>query len=368
MHVGSPDESSNDHRYGGTGHHGSATAGSAKAANGLSSAKAAPGALRAGGDHHPDPPLSGTRATRTAPRLELSLTQILGSTAAAVTAAFLGSRLGVAGTLIGAALASVISVVGGALYTTSLKATRQRMTMLVGRSDPEGNDSPGTRSGPPLLPVAPPAAGLPVRPAPVPPARRNRPAVRGAIAGVLLSAAVFSGALLVVTGVESVTGSALSGGSEGGLTILGGNDAGRHDTSPSTPTAVTTKASPTTSSPTASTSASVTGPATAPGAGAASSSAAATASDIGVTTSPSTGTSTTAVSSTTGTPTPTPTPTATATGEPTDTAPVGGPGESAPATTRATSAPASGTTTAEKTSGSTPSPAASTSVDAEPAP
>ena len=215
-------------------------------------------------------------AGRGAPRLELSLTQILGSTGAAVTAAFLGSRLGVAGTLIGAGLASVISVVGGALYTTSLKATRHQVTKVLAKVDDDHVDAPRTRPGGLGLPPAPGAAGLaspeprplpvaPRRADPRSPGRRTRPVLRGVVAGVILSAAVFAGALVVVTGFESVTGTALSGGSAGGLTILGGHDPGRSSddhtgTTPAIGTAPpsTTAVSPTTSS----------GPAAAPASGA----------------------------------------------------------------------------------------------------
>ena len=61
-------------------------------------------------------------------RFGLSVTQIVASTAAAVTAAVIGSRLGVAGTLTGAALASVVSAVGAAVFGHSLLVTRRHMT------------------------------------------------------------------------------------------------------------------------------------------------------------------------------------------------------------------------------------------------
>ncbi len=96
-----------------------------KFGSGTSPAKGAQGMPGNPDPEPPVPPLTGR------PRLELSLTQILGGAGAAVTAAFLGSRLGVAGTLIGAALASIISVVGGAVYTTSIKATRHRVTQAI---------------------------------------------------------------------------------------------------------------------------------------------------------------------------------------------------------------------------------------------
>ena len=59
--------------------------------------------------------------------LDLSVTQVVGGALAAMTAAALGSRLSVAGTVIGAALASIIAAVGGALYTASLRHTRDKV-------------------------------------------------------------------------------------------------------------------------------------------------------------------------------------------------------------------------------------------------
>ena len=64
-------------------------------------------------------------------RFGLSVTQIVASTAAAVTAALIGSRLGVAGTLTGAALASVVSGVGAAVYGHSLLVTRRHMAKAL---------------------------------------------------------------------------------------------------------------------------------------------------------------------------------------------------------------------------------------------
>jgi len=64
-------------------------------------------------------------------RFGLSVIQIVASTAAAVTAAVIGSRLGVAGTLTGAALASIVSAVGAAVYGHSLLLTRRHMTKAL---------------------------------------------------------------------------------------------------------------------------------------------------------------------------------------------------------------------------------------------
>lgn len=60
-------------------------------------------------------------------RLSLSATQVLASGLAAASATVAASYFGVAGTVIGAALGSVISVVGGAIYSYSIRQTRSRV-------------------------------------------------------------------------------------------------------------------------------------------------------------------------------------------------------------------------------------------------
>ena len=75
---------------------------------------------------------AGTPATETTEqRFTLSATQVTASMVAAVTAALVGSRLGVAGTVIGAGLASVISVVGGAVIGHSILLTRKQVKRAV---------------------------------------------------------------------------------------------------------------------------------------------------------------------------------------------------------------------------------------------
>ena len=66
-----------------------------------------------------------TDETNRKPFLDLSATQLIGGSLAAATAAALGSRLGVVGTIVGAALVSVVSAVAGALYTQSLRRTHE---------------------------------------------------------------------------------------------------------------------------------------------------------------------------------------------------------------------------------------------------
>lgn len=59
---------------------------------------------------------------------EVSWFQVIASALAAVTAAWLASRLGVAGTLIGVAVASFVSTIGSALYGRTLEKSR---TLIV---------------------------------------------------------------------------------------------------------------------------------------------------------------------------------------------------------------------------------------------
>jgi len=61
----------------------------------------------------------------------LSATQVLASGLAAASATVAASYFGVAGTVIGAALGSVISVVGGAIYTYSIRQTRNRVRQTL---------------------------------------------------------------------------------------------------------------------------------------------------------------------------------------------------------------------------------------------
>lgn len=66
--------------------------------------------------------------------LEMSATQLIGGALAAMTAAVIGARLGVAGTVLGAAIGSVVAGAASAVYTASLKHTRDKLTSaFVGR-------------------------------------------------------------------------------------------------------------------------------------------------------------------------------------------------------------------------------------------
>ncbi|MEV4645316.1 hypothetical protein [Saccharopolyspora sp. NPDC049357] len=64
----------------------------------------------------------------------MSPAQVGGAALASVTAAFLGSRLGVAGTVVGAGLTSVIITIGGALYQRSIEKTREKAVVAAARA------------------------------------------------------------------------------------------------------------------------------------------------------------------------------------------------------------------------------------------
>jgi hypothetical protein len=87
-----------------------------------------------------------TSDTTTRPALHISGTQVLGGALAAITAAVAGSTLGLNGTLAGAAAGSIIGTVGGAVYTHSLRRTREGVRVVVQRA-------PATRAAVPAASV-----------------------------------------------------------------------------------------------------------------------------------------------------------------------------------------------------------------------
>ncbi len=221
------------------------------------------------------------------PRLNLSLTQILAGTTAAVIAALLGSRLGVAGTLTGAALASVVSAVGSAIFGHSLLVTRRRLKAATAhvRSTGVGPATSGAAQHPAsadavtvVLPAVTRAdlaaaaasgsgqggwvadhratAGHPGS-VPVDPARATllarltRQWRKALLVTVAAGIVVFGGAILTVTVAEAIKGSALSGGAEGGLSVLGGGGepAGSPESGPGPSTQPSTSGSDSTDAP-----------------------------------------------------------------------------------------------------------------------
>src|SRR3954451_8339151 len=140
----------------------------------------------------------------------LSPVQVAASALAAVSSAVLLSFFGVAGTLIGAALASVISTVGATVYSASLRKTSERLRGVVtGRQQAAAkgtvatSDPAATREMVAATRVlTTPARGLPAGLDPRrAPARRFSPGW-GRVA--VYAAAVFVVAMGIVTGIELI--------------------------------------------------------------------------------------------------------------------------------------------------------------------
>ncbi|MCW2569754.1 MAG: hypothetical protein JWN54_3851, partial [Mycobacterium sp.] len=165
--------------------------------------------------------------------LDLSLVQVAAGALAAVSSAVAASFFGVAGTLLGAALGSIVGTVGTAVYKASLARTNEKLREIVpiqtvvlkrnGNGDGNtgairfagGTQAPGhaaettgtTDSAPTDLPTAPLSPGGPAEPRDHAPARRRipRPA-RLALAAL----AAFAVALGGVGAVEAVAGESMS--------------------------------------------------------------------------------------------------------------------------------------------------------------
>jgi hypothetical protein len=145
--------------------------------------------------------------------LDLSATQIVGGALAAMTAAALGAQLSVAGTLVGAALASIIAAVAGSLYTASIRRTRDKVKTVFWTARPNEVDEPtvidivadkeGHIAGQRSHLVEPESSREP------PPPRRPKLKWKRV---VLAALAIFGIAAVALTTFELVTGHALSGG------------------------------------------------------------------------------------------------------------------------------------------------------------
>ena len=159
-------------------------------------------------------PSPGSAAVPDKPKLDLSLTQVLGGAFAAMTAAYLGSQLSVAGTVVGAAVASIVAAVAGSVYTASLRTTQNRVkTVFRGRVG--STLVPTTVESTPSWDV-PTSTGAPARPNAPAPVLSRRPRLQWK--AVALSAlGAFLLAAVALTGLEIATGSSLSG--EQGTTV-----------------------------------------------------------------------------------------------------------------------------------------------------
>jgi hypothetical protein len=146
--------------------------------------------------------------------LGLSVTQVVGGALAAMTAAALGAQLSVAGTVVGAALASIITAVAGSLYAASMRRTGDKVKTVFWTKEPNEVDEPtvmeivsdreGHIAGQRSHLVAP-------EPEPDPPPHQRRPKLNWKRV-VVAALAAFGIAAVSLTVVELVTGHALSGG------------------------------------------------------------------------------------------------------------------------------------------------------------
>lgn len=168
--------------------------------------------------------------------LSFSVPQIIGGALAAATAAAVGSQLGVAGTIIGASVASVIGGVAGTLYSAGLDRTHRHVSAALRRTSPQAHDAAASDDREPA--EAAPVGQLPAT-TPIPqwsPPRRRRLIERM----VLSAAAIFLVAVTTITVVELGFGRTLSGvaGTSIGQLRPGGSTT---SSVPAHPTATATK-------------------------------------------------------------------------------------------------------------------------------
>ena len=196
------------------------------------------------------------------PKLDIDWLKTIAGALAAVSSAVLLSTLGAAGTIIGAALGSVIATVGGALYSQGLARSRERLAQAqslalrrvgiaqaeVRRASRHQGDDPAVdahlahadeRLGEAKADLGaiadePPAVGWRERLVVLPWKRIS-----------LVAAGLFATAILAITAFELLAGesvSSITGGTDGdgGPTITrigGGSDTSRDDRAPSDDTA-----------------------------------------------------------------------------------------------------------------------------------
>lgn len=203
-------------------------------------------------------------------RPDVSYAQVAGSALAAVSAAVVASFLGVGGTILGAALGSLIATIGGAVYAHSFrragaKLSETKVLTVVTRSRAgHGEPSPGD------VPLIEPASKDGER-GPTPPYAESgppgttdeeviheapaRPRWMSWKTAALLAVAAFVIAMVVVSVIELTIGRPISGGS-GGTTVTklvhpGKAKHPKHTPAPTPTTPVVTPTSgPPTSTPT----------------------------------------------------------------------------------------------------------------------
>lgn len=130
--------------------------------------------------------------------LDLSLTRLLGGSMAAATAAALGSRLGVVGTIAGAAVLSIISAIAASLYTNSMARAKEAVVLVRSRRGPDGVDVEVVRE-----------------------TWWRRPDRATTRRVLVTTGAVFAIAAAFLTGLQAATGAQVTGTDLGGRTSAG---------------------------------------------------------------------------------------------------------------------------------------------------
>jgi hypothetical protein len=156
----------------------------------------------------------------------IRINQVMAGALAAVTAALLGSTLGVAGTVLGAGLASVVSTVGAALYLRSIQRTGQGVRSVRDRAVARTGSTAGA-----------PAEQEPDESDEDVAARRPQAGRIGRPGMIVGSVLAFALGMVVVTGVEWLRGEPLSGGegtTVGGIVRTHPGGADKRDKSPVT--------------------------------------------------------------------------------------------------------------------------------------
>ena len=170
-------------------------------------------------------------------QVKFSLPQLTGGALAAATAALVGSQLGVAGTIFGAAVASVIGGVAGTLYSAGLDRTHRRVTEAIRRGydrvlDADEVDTQvlaAVNATAPLSPGDPAAVSgeesaaeataVDLQPVPAVAAPADDRRRKILVAMGISVAAIFVVAMLVITAIELGLGRSLDGSS---TTTIGG--------------------------------------------------------------------------------------------------------------------------------------------------
>lgn len=165
-------------------------------------------------------PQSTDSPAETARKNALNVTQVAAAALAAVTAALLGSQLGAAGTVIGAAGASVVTTVGTAVYHASLERSRARVRALALRS----RSLPISRSGATIPHSYSAAANAPIGDEPLPPGAGSgrlpgKPSRRLVTlrygAAIVAALGAFMLAMMAITGFELASGKSIGGNGKG---------------------------------------------------------------------------------------------------------------------------------------------------------